>query len=305
MNIALKASRLSVFFKQKVALNSINFTIPEAGVTALLGPNGAGKTTLINCALGLCKPNSGEIRIFDKIPGRIETKKFIGVMLQDSGLPDLLSTREHIELFSTYYPKALSVDELCQRCHLGRFIDKRYRHLSGGQKRRAQFALAILGQPKIVFLDEPTTGLDVDARKVVWNTISDLSNAGTTVLLSTHYLDEADSLADQTIVMNKGNVIANDTTAKIRALANGSIIRCQSNIELPIIKTLNHVNSVTVSGRQIEITTSKATTTIRELLALDSQLNNLTISKSSLEDAFIQLTQVKHKKAINSAGARS
>jgi len=128
MNIALKTTQLSVRFKQKVALNSIDITIPGTGVTALLGPNGAGKTTLINCALGLCKPSSGKISIFDKAPGRVETKKLIGVMLQDSGLPDLLSTREHIELFRTYYPNPLSADELCQRCHLGGFIDKRYKH---------------------------------------------------------------------------------------------------------------------------------------------------------------------------------
>jgi len=212
MNTALTTKHLVVRFGDKVALNSINLSIADQGVTALLGANGAGKTTLINCALGLCKPSSGELSVFNKKVGNIETKRLIGVMLQDSGLPDLLSPAEHIELFSSYYQNPLSVAELTRRCDLEGFINTRYKHLSGGQKRRVQFALAIVGRPKLVFLDEPTTGLDIDARKTVWNTIDDLRNGGTAVLLTTHYLEEADSLADHTIVMNKGDIIANDST---------------------------------------------------------------------------------------------
>jgi len=211
-------------------------------------------------------------------------------MLQDSGLPDLLNPREHIELFQTYYPNPLSLDELCQRCDLGNFIHKRYKHLSGGQKRRVQFALAILGQPKMLFLDEPTTGLDIDARKVVWNTISELSDAGMAVLLTTHYLDEVDSLADHTIVMSQGNIIANDTTEKIRAVASGSIIRCESVLDLDLIREQSHVRSAKLVGNRIEIISNNATDTLCQLLTLDPQLSNLTISKSSLEDAFLQLT---------------
>lgn len=290
MKTALQTNQLSVLFGDKVALNSIDLSISSRGVTALLGANGAGKTTLINCALGLCKPSSGDIQVFAKTPGEIETKKLIGVMLQDSGLPDLLSAREHIELFRTYYPNPLSLDEVCQRCDLGGFLDKRYKHLSGGQKRRVQFALAILGQPQIVFLDEPTTGLDIDARKLVWNTITELSATGTAVLLTTHYLEEADSLADHTIVMSEGNIIANDSTDKIRAAASGAIIRCESTLGLATIRALPHVRSVRLSGRQIEISSSDSIKSLRELLAIDPELKSLTVSKSSLEDAFVQLT---------------
>ncbi|MBL4672792.1 MAG: ABC transporter ATP-binding protein [Arenicella sp.] len=290
MNTALKTTQLSVRFGNKVALNSIDLSISASGVTALLGANGAGKTTLINCALGLCKPSSGSVRLFSKTPGKTESKRLIGVMLQDSALPDLLSAREHIQLFSTYYPNPLSLKQLSQRCGLERFVDKRYKTLSGGQKRRVQFALAIIGQPKIVFLDEPTTGLDIDARNLVWNTINELRHTGTAVLLTTHYLEEADSLADHTIVMNNGEIIANDSTDNIRATASGAVIQCESTLDLSVIGALEDVRSVKMRGRKIEISSRNATASLVALLALDPKLNNLTVSKSSLEDAFKQLT---------------
>ncbi|MFT6407759.1 MAG: ABC-2 type transport system ATP-binding protein [Arenicella sp.] len=289
MTTALKTTQLSVRFGEKVALNAIDLSISANGVTALLGANGAGKTTLINCALGLCKPSSGRLKIFSETPGKFEAKRLIGVMLQDSNLPDLLSAAEHIELFSTYYPDPLSLEQLSRQCGLETFIHKRYKTLSGGQKRRIQFALAILGRPKIVFLDEPTTGLDIDARDLVWNTINQLRDSGTAVLLTTHYLEEADALADHTIVMNEGNIIANDSTENIRAAASGAVIRCESRLDLSVIEALTDVRSAKTRGRQIEISSDNPTASLVALLALDPNLANLTVSKSNLEDAFIKL----------------
>jgi ABC-2 type transport system ATP-binding protein len=290
MKTSLETHCLTHKFGEKVALNNLNLSVPARGVTALLGANGAGKTTLINCALGLCKPSSGSLSLFGKTPGLLETKRLIGVMLQDADLPDLLTAREHINLFSAYYENPLSLDELAQRCELSGLLDSRYKHLSGGQKRRVQFALAILGRPKMVFLDEPTTGLDIDARKVVWNTINELNDTGTAVLLTTHYLEEADTLADRTIVMSGGSIIANDTTDNIRAAASGAVIRFETSIELPAIKRLPNVRSIEVAGRFIEVLSSNASTTLMELLKLDSELKNLTVANASLEDAFLQLT---------------
>ena len=222
-------------------------------MTALLGANGAGKTTLINCALGLCQPTTGSITLFDKPPGDTKTKHLVGVMLQDSSLPDLLTAREQIELFRSYYHHPLSSDEVIERCNLSRFVDQRYKKLSGGQKRRVQFALAIIGQPKIVFLDEPTTGLDLDARKTVWNTINQLSSSGTAIVLTTHYLEEAESLADHTVVMSQGSVIANDTTDNIRAIANGAVIRCETQLDTTTLLAINHVHAAEKIGRKTEI----------------------------------------------------
>ncbi len=288
---ALISRKLTHRFGDKVALNSLDLSIPSSGVTALLGANGAGKTTLINCALGLCKPSSGSITVFGRTPGEIDTKHLVGVMLQDSNLPDLLTAREQIELFRSYYRHPLSSDEVIVRCDLGHFVDQRYKKLSGGQKRRVQFALAIIGQPKIVFLDEPTTGLDIGARKIVWNTINELSDSGTAVVLSTHYLEEAESLADHTIVMHQGELVANDSTNNIRAMASGAVIRCETRLDINSLLAINHVQAAQIVGRKTEIRTDNATASLRLLLQADSNLSNLTVSKSSLEDAFIQLSQ--------------
>lgn len=290
MKTSLETRSLTRKFGEKTALNSIDLSVSAAGVTALLGANGAGKTTLINCALGLCRPSSGSLSLFGKAPGLLATKRLIGVMLQDADLPDLLTAREHINLFSAYYPNPLSLDELISRCELSDFLNIRYKHLSGGQKRRVQFALSILGRPKMVFLDEPTTGLDIDARKVVWNTINELSETGTAVLLTTHYLEEADTLADHTIVMSQGSIIANDTTDNIRAAASGAVIRCETTADMPTIECLPEVRSIETSSRFVEILSSNASATLAGLLKIDPELKNLTVSKASLEDAFVQLT---------------
>ncbi len=291
MNPSLKTKQLTHRFGSNIALDKVSLSIPCNGVTALLGANGAGKTTLINCALGLIKPSSGAISLFELSPGDSKTKQLVGVMLQDSSLPDLLTAREQIQLFRSYYQSPLAIDEVIQRCNLASFIDQRYKKLSGGQKRRVQFALAILGKPKIVFLDEPTTGLDIDARKVVWNTIIDLAKGGTAVILTTHYLEEADYLADHTIVMSHGKVIANDTTANIREAASGAIIHCQTKLDQNEVTRLKHVRSVEQLGNNLRISASDATACLQELFMLDPKLSNLTVSKSSLEDAFVQLNR--------------
>lgn len=300
MKTSLETRSLTHKFGEKIALDNLDLSVSATGVTALLGANGAGKTTLINCALGLCRPSSGTLSLFGKAPGLLATKRLIGVMLQDADLPDLLTTREHINLFSAYYSNPLSLDELAQRCDLGGFLNSRYKELSGGQKRRVQFALAILGRPKMVFLDEPTTGLDIDARKVVWNTINELSDTGTAVLLTTHYLEEADTLADHTIVMSNGRIIANDTTDNIRAAASGAVIRCETKTELSTIEQLPNVRSIEVTGRFIEVLSSNASKTLSSLLKIDPELKNLTVSKASLEDAFVQLTNTHAVKGESS-----
>lgn len=288
---ALLCSDVIKRFSNKTALDSLSLNIPATGVTAILGANGAGKTTLINCALGLLKPNSGSISLFGKAPGLAETKQLVGVMLQDTNLPDLLSAREHIELFQSYYHTPLSISQLCELCDLDAFIDQRYKKLSGGQKRRVQFALSILGQPKIVFLDEPTTGLDISARKTVWRTIRKLSQSGTAIVLTTHYLEEADSLADHTIVMSNGQIIADASTEQIRASASGAVIRCSTKLDAQTIAAVEHVESVDHHGKHLEIRSADASKSVKRLFELDPSLSNLTISKSSLEDAFLELNR--------------
>ncbi|MEM9234096.1 MAG: ABC transporter ATP-binding protein, partial [Pseudomonadota bacterium] len=180
----------------KRALDGVDLSFAAGGgITAILGPNGAGKTTFVHCALGLVKPSRGRLSILGGRPGSLANRRRIGAMLQDANLPDLLTPREHITLFASYYENPIDREELIALCDLGGFADKLYKKLSGGQKRRVQFALSLVGQPDLIFLDEPTTGLDIDARRILWSTIRQLTDTGTSVILTTHYLEEADALA--------------------------------------------------------------------------------------------------------------
>ncbi len=296
----LVAEKLSHYFGKKRALNSINIAIPSTGITALLGANGAGKTTLINCALGLLKPSSGDLRVLQGKAGTQAIKQQIGVMLQDADLPDLLTAREHITLFSTYYSNPINIDELIKQCDLIEFADTRYRKLSGGQKRRVQFALAILGRPKLVFLDEPTTGLDIDARRVLWNTIRELSSTGTTIVLTTHYLEEADALADRIMVIDRGQLIADGSANEIRKVVSGAVIRCESNLSISTAEQLSGVRSANRSGRYLEVVTNNGTETLKELLSKDPKLSDLTVQKPTLENAFTQLINTPKKQSTRS-----
>jgi len=282
----LEIKQISHRFGDTVALENVSFKLANNGITALLGSNGAGKTTIINCALGLLRPSNGSVKVLGHKAGTRAAKQKVGLMLQDTSLPDLLTAREHISLFSSYYQTPLAINEVIQKCDLSRFADKKYKHLSGGQKRRVQFALAVLGRPKLVFLDEPTTGLDVDARRVLWNTIRELRESGTSIVLTTHYLEEADALADDVIVLDQGKLVTRGTTNEIRSAVSGSVIRCQTDLDITAIKQLVDVRSAQSSGRYQEIVSSNGANTLRALLTSDAHVSDITVQKPSLEDAF-------------------
>ena len=226
----LIARNLIKAFGQTKALDGLSLHIPPRKITALLGANGAGKTTLIRSALGLQTTDSGELSVLGGKPGSLAVRRQLGVMLQNSELPDLLTAREMLTQFGSAYPAPLPVDRLIKQCDLSDFADKRYKKLSGGQKRRVQFALALIGDPDMIFLDEPTTGLDGEARRVLWGIVRDLSESGKTVLLTTHYLEEADALADHIIVMAAGRVVAEGPADDIRQQASGALITCETSL---------------------------------------------------------------------------
>lgn len=272
------------------ALNDISLRI-EPGVTAILGQNGAGKTTLIKCALGLENPNQGTVSIFGSSPRKRAAREHIGVMLQDTELPDLLTGRELLALFASYYTTPMTSEAVIALAQIGNFVDTRYRKLSGGQKRRVQFALAIVGNPDLVFLDEPTTGLDTDARKVLWDVVRDFVKAGRSIVLTTHYLEEADALADRILVLANGAIIADGSADDIRKTATGALIRCQTQLDLSEIEALPACTGAGLAGRFTEIRTRDTLLTLRALLAKDGHLADLTISKPRLEDIFEALTR--------------
>ncbi|GAA0856649.1 ABC transporter ATP-binding protein [Aliiglaciecola litoralis] len=287
----LLAKDLKKSYGKVNAINGIDLHIDQAGVFAILGQNGAGKTSFIRCALGLESVTSGSLETMGNKPGSLSAKQQTGVILQDSDLPDSLTIKEQIQLFASYYPNPLSVDDTIAMCELHSFADKGYKKLSGGQKRRAQFALAIVGDPQLIFLDEPTTGLDIDARRRLWSIIREFANKGKTIVLTTHYLEEADNLADRIMVMNAGKIVADSTPEDIHKLVKGSVVRCQTQLSIAQLQSLSGGGSVTVSGRFSEIHTEQVNNTLAQLLSLDPDLQDLTVSQPKLEDIFGQLSQ--------------
>ncbi|HTS08268.1 MAG TPA: ABC transporter ATP-binding protein [Candidatus Eisenbacteria bacterium] len=273
------------------ALSSVDFQVRPGEVVALLGPNGAGKTTAVKLLLGLLQPNSGKVRVFGGDPTNPENRMRTGAMLQVGRVPETLRVREHIDLFSTYYQKPMPATAVLGAAGLEKLNDRKFGDLSGGQKQRVLFALALCGNPDLLFLDEPTVGLDVEARRMLWEEIRQLVRRGKTVLLTTHYLQEADALADRVAVINKGEIIAEGTPAQIKAQTAGKKIRCITQVPLASLRDLPGVSEVKEDREAIEIHAVEAEPVLRELLAWDKTLSGLEVTSAGLEDAFLALTQ--------------
>jgi len=273
------------------ALCGVNFGVRAGEVVALLGPNGAGKTTAVKLLLGLMQPNAGRVRVFGGDPTNPENRMRTGAMLQVGKVPETLRVREHIDLFSTYYAKPLPVAEILGAAGLEKLSDRKFGDLSGGQRQRVLFALAICGDPDLLFLDEPTVGLDVEARRMLWDEIRRMVDRGKTVLLTTHYLQEADALADRVAVINQGEIIAQGTPSEIKAKTSGKRIRCITSLGLPTLRQIAGVTDAKEDREAIEIHAVEAESVVRELLSRDANLSGLEITSAGLEEAFLALTQ--------------
>jgi ABC-2 type transport system ATP-binding protein len=273
------------------ALQSVNFNVHAGKVVALLGPNGAGKTTAVKLLLGLLQPNSGKARVFGGDPTNPENRMRTGAMLQVGRVPETLRVREHIDLFSSYYPKPMPLEEVLAAAGLKKLRDRKFGDLSGGQRQRTLFALAICGDPDLLFLDEPTVGLDVEARRALWEEIRRLVDHGKTVLLTTHYLEEADALADRVAVINQGKIIAEGTPSEIKAQNSGKRIRCVTALSVASLLRIPGVTDARQDREAVEIRAGEAEAVVRALLASDPSLSGLEISSAGLEDAFLALTQ--------------
>jgi ABC-2 type transport system ATP-binding protein len=273
------------------ALNAVDFRVHAGEVVAMLGPNGAGKTTAVKLLLGLLQPNSGKVRVFGGDPTNPENRMRTGAMLQVGRVPETLRVREHIDLFSTYYEKPMVMADVLSVAGLEKLKDRKFGDLSGGQKQRVLFALAICGDPDLLFLDEPTVGLDVEARRMLWDELRQLVRRGKTVLLTTHYLQEADALADRVAVINKGEIIAEGTPSEIKAHTAGKRIRCITGLSLGELRQIAGVTEVREDREAVEIHTAEAEPILRELLARDASLSGLEVTSAGLEEAFLALTQ--------------
>ena len=274
-----------------VALDGLDLEIRTGEVLGILGPNGAGKTTAIGLLLGTLRAQEGTVRVFGHEPGADAVRIRRGAMLQVSGVPDTLTVAENLQLFSSYYPAPLPVSRLLRMAGLEELGGRRYGRLSGGQKQRVMFALALAGDPELVFLDEPTTGLDVEARRSLWNEILGLKAAGRSAVLTTHYMEEADALADRIVVIHQGRVIAEGTSAEIKSRAADRRIRCISSVTRDEVAALPGVARVDADGQHLEILTGVPEELLRTLLAMDPDLRDLQVTGAGLEEAFLTLVR--------------
>jgi len=273
------------------ALVDFDFNVRAGELVALLGPNGAGKTTAIRLLLGLAKPNSGHLSVFGGDPGSVDTHIRVGAMMQVGRVPETLKVREHVDLFSSYYPNPLPISETLAIAGLQELKDRRFGALSSGQKQRVLFALAICGNPDLLFLDEPTVGLDVEARHLLWDEIRSLLRRGKTVVLTTHYLEEADALADRIVVINQGRIIAQGSPAEIKSRTAGKKIRCITELPLDRIRELEGVVDVQTDREAVVIQTAKTERVLRQLLELDLDISEIEVISAGLDEAFLALTR--------------
>ncbi len=272
------------------ALKGVTIRIELGEVVAVLGPNGAGKTTSISLLLGLRKPTSGKALLLGLEPTNLLARSRVGVMLQESGVPAMLKVREIVDLFRSYYPKPLPRDRAIAMAGLEEKTDALVKELSGGQQQRLYFALAVCGDPEVLFLDEPTVGMDVEGRRSFIERIAGFARMGRTVVLTTHYLEEADQLARRVVVIDRGVVIADARPAEIKSKVAGKRLRfiapALSEEDLGGLP----VTAVTINDHSVQLLTNQPESVLRELFRRGVEISELEVAGADLEDAFIAMT---------------
>lgn len=278
-------------YGKTVALDGLDLDVRSGELLAVLGPNGAGKSTAIGLWLGLLEADRGEVCVLNQSPRDVKTRRAVGVMMQEVALEPTLRVRELIELAGSYYPNAMTAEEALAVAGTTALADRYYGKLSGGQKRQVQFAIALCGRPRLLFLDEPTVGLDIEARKTMWACIRRLIAQGCTIVLTTHYLEEAEALADRVAVLANGRLITSGTVEEVRSLVSRKQIVCSSHLSADEVRTWPGVLEVTQDVMRLKIIAVDAEATVRRLLETDPGLRNLEVRQAGLAEAFTQLTQ--------------
>ena len=291
---AIVVDRLTRHFGDFAAVDGVTFEVPEGQLVAVLGPNGAGKTTTLEMLEGFLAPTSGTARVLDVDPHRGDRRwrARIGLVLQSTSLDAELTVRDTVTLFAGLYPSARPVGEVLELVDLVDDAETRVGVLSGGQRRRVDVAIGIVGRPEVLFLDEPTTGLDPEARRRAWTAVENLTTTGTTVVLTTHYIDEADHLANRLILLAGGKVIADTTPEGLRSQGGPATIRYHLPDDAPLDdlpSTLAH--HVDPTGRALVVRVDDPTGPLLDLLGWADQnhidLSGLEVGPPSLEDAYL------------------
>lgn len=288
MAAILEVKKLVKKYPSVTAVAGTSFAIEEGSCFGLLGPNGAGKTTTIEMLEGIIKPSSGEIFFRGERIAKRAFSQIAGIQFQHTSLQDKLSVMDNLKLFASFYDKTLPLEELIEVCSLGEYLKRDARKLSGGQRQRLLLAIALINDPDMIFLDEPTTGLDPQARRNFWDLINAIKARKKSILLTTHYMEEAYALCDQIAIMDHGKIIARGTPDEL-LLEHFK----ESIIEIPLSDVENHSKLPVegqVSGGYLQIATEDVDSSVRQLLEHGIHLKNLNIRQRTLEDLFIKLT---------------
>jgi ABC-2 type transport system ATP-binding protein len=280
-----------------LAVNDVSFSIREGEIFGIIGPNGAGKTTSVECISGLRAPDAGSISVYGFSPrdDRNKIREVVGVQLQQSALPPRLRVGEAVRLFASFYANPLDPDELLEELSIKQCENSAFKNLSGGQKQRLSIALALVGNPKLAILDELTTGLDPEARRETWSLIEHLRDRGVTVILVTHFMDEAEKLCDRLALITHGTVRVLDTPEAIAAQAGGSRVRFipSQPVDELTLRAIPGVNGIERKQRYVTVTGTGdlAPTVITALAALGVGVSDVEARAGNLEDAFLKLTK--------------
>jgi len=289
MSSILQVDNLVKHFNVVQAVNGVSFSIERGSCFGLLGPNGAGKTTTVEMLEGIITPTRGDVR-YKGEPTGVAFRQEAGIMFQETSLQEFIRVGETLELFSRFYPRTRPIDELIERCALGEFLDRDVRRLSGGQRQRLLLAIALINDPQIVFLDEPTTGLDPQARRNFWQLVNDIKQEQKTLVLTTHYMEEAYELCDEIAIMDHGKIIAQGSPrALLKKHFDHSVICLPAN-EVPESLDQDAQLKLHRINGQVEILSEDINASIQQLIAQKVPLTHLQIRSRTLEDLFLELT---------------
>ncbi|MEV1330613.1 ABC transporter ATP-binding protein [Micromonospora costi] len=287
---AVELSGLTKTFGAVTAVDGLSLRVEPGEVVAFLGPNGAGKTTTIDMLLGLARPDSGTVRILGGAPADAIARGRVAAVLQTGGLLKDLTVGETVRLTANFYRQSRPAEEVLERAGIADIADRVVGRCSGGQQQRLRFALALLPDPDLMVLDEPTTGMDVEGRREFWQALRRDARTGRTVIFATHYLDEADAYADRIVLVRQGRIVADGTTAEIKNLASGRLVRATlPDADQAALAALPGVDAVEVRGDTVLVTTTDSDPVARHLLTRTAA-RDLEITSRNLEDAFLALT---------------
>lgn len=280
------------------AVDGLTLALHPGETVALLGPNGAGKSTTLDLLLGLKNADSGTVSVFGTTPREAIVAGRVGAMLQSGGLMDEVTVAELVKLACDLHPKPYKAKDVLARAGISQIADRKVNKLSGGQAQRVRFALATAGDSDLIVLDEPTTGMDVSARQAFWATMREQADQGRTVLFATHYLEEADAIADRVLVLHRGRLLADGTAAEIKAKAGARRVSfdLEGAIDEAPIRSLPFLTSIDISGQTVRIQSSDADATVHALYGLGVYPRNLEVAGLGLEQAFVAITAAEEAK---------